>query len=188
MVIFMFILKMDSLSLGVRFIGDEIWEIQGEENNNKIPVTYFDEVKKHIDENGLLLTYCAKKEIRSAQEEKAEVEMIRKDLENEIASNDVKGIFKYFGINAEEDEDGFLTLTEYKQPSEKLTFFDIGIDENVLFEKVKRIDGFAYFQNSNLKSLKNLETIGRCAIFDNNSKITDLGNVKVIGGIHILKY
>ena len=167
--------------LGVRFFDDWIQEIQGELNNGKIPISYFDELKKHIDENGLLLTANAKKEIKTAQEVKAEVEIVRQDLENEISSNDVKGIFKYFGINAKEDEDGFLTLSEYKQPSEKLTFLDIGIDENVLFEKVKRIDGDANFQNSNLKNLKKLETIYGDADFS-NSQITDLGNLQSIGG------
>lgn len=166
--------------LGIRFIEEEIKEIQGEQNNNKIPLNYLDIIQKHISENKLKLTPDAKNEIKSAKAIKIEIKKIKKDLKEAIKKNDVKKIYNYFGQKVEEDKDGYLTISKYGQPSKDYTFKDLGIDENKLLEKVKRIEGDADFSNSQATDLRNLEYIGWCANF-RNSQVVDLKNLKHIG-------
>jgi len=165
--------------LGVRFVGDEIQEIQGENNNGKIPIAYFDEMKKHIDENRLKLSENAQDEINSAEKIKIQIERVRHDLKEKIEKKDVKAIFEYFGSTTEEDEDGFLAIIgDYGL--KEYSYSDVGIDENWLFEKVKKITGNAYFNVSQVKDLGNLEAIGGFANF-NGSQVESLGNLKTIG-------
>ena len=166
--------------LGVRFVEEEIKEIQGEQNNNKIPLNYLDIIQKYISENNLKLTPDAKNEIKSAKAIKIEIKKIKKDLKEAIKKNDVKKIYNYFGTKVEEDKDGYLTISKYVQPSKDYTFKDLGIDENKLLEKVKRIEGDADFSNSQATDLRNLEYIGWCANF-RNSQVVDLKNLKHIG-------
>ena len=166
--------------LGVRFVGDEIQEIQGEQNNNKIPWQYFDVIEKHINENLFKLTENAENEITSAKKIKNEIDKIKADLKDEIKNNDTKTIFNYFGIDAKEDKEGYLTISKYEQPSSNFTFNDLGIDENKMLDKVKIIDGDGVFTNSMVTVLRNLEYIGGTAVFD-NSFVTDLSNLESIG-------
>ena len=165
--------------LGVRFVGDEIEEIQGEKNNGEIPLGYLDTLKRYILENNFKLTENANDEIEFAQEAKEEIEKIKNDLSEAIRNNDVKAIYEYFEISVQEDKDGYLTISKYEPPP-YCTFEDLGIDENKLLEKVRIIKHCAYFRDSQATSLTNLETIGAEADFT-DSKISDLRNLKSIG-------
>ena len=129
--------------LGVRFVGDKIQEIQGTNNNNRIPFTYFDVIDNYIKENNFKLSNRALDELNSAKRVKKELQKIKVDLKAAIEVNDIKTIYNYFGIETEEDKDGYLIISAYKQPSKDYTFKDIGINENRLLEKVKKIKGDA---------------------------------------------
>lgn len=167
--------------IGMKFIGDEIAEIQGEANNGKIPLEYAESVTQHIDENNYKIRYSIKKELSTLEKVNKEIKKIRKDLKTAIEKNDVKTIFEYFKIKAEEDENGLLTISEFKQPCEDYTFSYIGIDENKLFEKIKKITKNADFENSKVTNLGNLESIEKNAIF-RNGRITNTGKLQSIGG------
>ena len=165
--------------IGIRFIGNKIQEIQGELNDSKIPVQYFDVVKEHI--NNLELRPFALEEIKEAEYIKQKIEKIKQDLTEAIKTNDVVEIYKYFGIKVEKDENAKLILSKYKQPDEKFKYKDLGIDEDKLFENVVIIKGNADFYNSDLTSLHNLKEIKGYVHFA-KSNINDLGNLESIGG------
>lgn len=85
-----------------------------------------------------------------------------------------------------------LTLNFYTQPGRlskyannsldgNISFKDIGINEDKLFENVTCIKGYANFIGSELTSLHNLQTINGNAMF-RESKIKNLGTLKSIGG------
>lgn len=167
--------------IGIKFIGDEIAEIQGEPNNGKIPIEYAERVKQHIEENDYKIRYSIKKELSAIEKADKEVKKFRKDLKTAIEKNDAKTIFEYFKIKAEEDENGLLTIAEFKQPSENYTYSYIGIDENKLFEKIKKITKNADFENSKVTNLGNLESIEKNAVF-RNARITNTGKLQSIGG------
>ena len=109
---------------------------------------------------------------------------IKKDLKEAIENNDVKTIYKYFGIDVKEGKNGYLTISEYKQPSKDYTFKDLGIDENKLLEKVKRIEGDADFSNSQVANISKLKLV-KHNVFIKNSPLTveDFKNIKIGGQI-----
>ena len=164
--------------IGVRFIGNRIQEIQGELNDSKIPVQYFDVVKEHIN-NKFGLYHKAQKEMNNAENLKYRLSQIKQKLSDAIKTNDAVKIYEYFGIDVEKDENNNLILSEYRQPNIDITYKDLGIDENKLFRNVVKIKRIADFGNSQLNSLQNLEVIEGFAVFG-NSQIINLGNLKEI--------
>ena len=120
------------------------------------------------------------KEMNESNYLEKQVIKIKSDLKEAIEKNDASSIFEYFGIEVEADQSGLLTISEYRQPSSDITYSDVGIDENKLFEKIKTIQGDADFSNSQVIDLCNLESIGRDADFS-NSQVIDLCNLESIG-------
>ena len=167
--------------VGVRFVNDKIQEIQGEANNGKVPLKYLSTVQEHIKEDDLRLTSNVRSEIQDAKELEKEVIRIKSDLKEAIESNDAARIYEYFGVEVEADKSGLLTISEYRQPLSDITYSDIGIDENKLFERVKTIKGNADFSDSLITDLGNLKLIGGNANF-RYSQVIDLGQLKSIGG------
>ena len=112
------------------------------------------------------------------------------NLQKAIAKDDTKKILDTFGIESEEDEDGFLTISYYEQPQiegKRYKYSDFGIDENKLFEKIKHINGDADFLDSEVSDLGNLESIGGNAYFE-NSEIKSLGKLEFIYGDAFFQY
>lgn len=162
---------------GIRFSGDKIVEIQGERNNGNIPLNYLDDVKSFVEKNELK---GAEGHIERAIDAKKEIAEIKTKFASDFAEKRYENILRHLGYDVDVLDDGMLEIDKYIQP-EKFTFEELGLDENELFKKVKRITWDADFGNSQITSLGNLESIGRDADFS-NSKITSLDNLKYIGG------
>jgi len=145
--------------VGIRLVGNKIREIQGEKNNSYIPMDYFDEILDYLDKNKLNLHRDARLQIKDAKKLKIEIDKIKKDLDAAIKDNDIPEILKYFGIESIKDDDGFLIISEYKQPAENISFEDLGINENNLFKKIKQIQGTAVLTSPNLTSTGALESV-----------------------------
>ena len=146
--------------LGVRFVKDKIQEIQGEKNNSKIPIKYYNIAKSHVESNNYKLSYKTENEFRQARIIEREI----KELEEKLKAKGVDfktastmQLFDAFGIKYEVDKDGLLIIEEYRQPNKNFTFDDIQIDENKLFKDIKKIKGNAYFSESKVTSLDNIE-------------------------------
>ena len=131
--------------IGLRLIGNKVEEIQGKNNDGKIPIIYLDKVKEYINQNQFNLSKDTREELIEADKIKQKMAKIKEYLKPEIENNDVKSIFKYFNIDVKEDDEGFLILSKYEQPSSDYTFANLGIDENKLLENVKYINGNADF-------------------------------------------
>lgn len=145
--------------VGIRLVGNKVQEIQGEKNDSYIPLNYFDEISDYLEKNDLKISKDARYQIKDAKETKKQVNKIKKDLEIPIKNNNIGEILNYFGIESIKDEDGFLTISEYKQPTENITFENLGIKENDLFKKIKQINGTANFIGSNITSTGALESV-----------------------------
>ena len=172
--------------LGVRFVGDKVQEIQGEKNNNTIPIAYLDECKRHINEQNIKLEEFSAKQITTAEETKAQIEKMKKYLEVAIKENDVATILRYFNIRVKEDKDGFLTLDKYNYKyNDNICFEDLDIDENKLFEKIKRIDGKLLLSKSKIKSLGALEHAEQLQFGYNHNAIIKTPNLKSVGTLYI---
>lgn len=138
---------------------------------DKIPDEYKTGNSVHWSEYRHLLT----------NEQTQNLPKMQRDLKSLYKKEDYEGIFDYLGIKTKTNEDGALTISEYKQPDKNVTFEMFGIDENKLFENVAEIEGDADFLNSNLNSLHNLVKIKGNARFS-TSKIESLSNLKEVEG------
>ena len=193
--------------LGVRFVGNKIQEIQGEKNNARIPNKYLDVAKKHVKK--YRLSSRAKLEFNVANKVKRQAEKLREFFKGkddyeifgylgylpnskgsilELKEKNFFGkVLNFFGLKKEESiklperKSKNITLAFYKQPNKELIFEDFGIDENKLFQNVRKIQGKADFSGSKLDSLNNLEAISGKVNFA-YSQIKDLGSLKRIGG------
>ena len=167
--------------LGVRFVGDEIEEIQGPKNNSKIPFQYYDMCAAYVKENKFKLSNKAKDEIKQGKIFKEKYLPIMEEFKN-LSSEE---IFEKLGIETKKDKKGLLTLSHFYLPKEmqndEVTYEDLGINLDELLENVKEIKGDASFSHAEINSLPNLRKIGGNADF-NDSKIKDLRKLaKIIG-------
>ena len=186
--------------IGIRFLGSIIQEIQGELNNSEIPLQYLDFIKKYINKNNFNLSRNSKKQIIEAEKLQNRINKAKHDIYKILNKSyfdkfleiigiktfdenkqDTEKIFNYIGIQTQKDKNGKLILSEYRQPDIDITYKDIGLDENDLFKNVVAINGYANFENSDLKSLYNLKKIKGEAYFV-NSQIRNLGELESIYG------
>ena len=165
--------------IGVRFVGDEVEEIEGENNNRTVPLKYLDIIKSHIE--GLKLTNAAKDELKNAEKAQIKINELQQKLGKSFSECTSEELFTTFDMLEKVDDDGLLILKKYKQPDEEFSWNDIGFKENKLFKDIKEIKGYADFSDSEVTNLGNLQIIGGNASFF-LSKITDLGNLQTIGG------
>jgi len=126
-----------------------------------------------IDEN---VKYASKQNKKIHAEEVKNFQAQLKDAKN------TKEIFNKIGIETEEDENGKLTISHYNQPSQRVTFADLGIDEEKLMENVKEVKGNANFQKTSLKNIDNLEKVGGNTNII-GTPIKSMKNLKEVGGI-----
>ena len=167
--------------LGVRFNGDFIEEIQGEKNNSRIPLKYFDIAKEHVKNKNL--NYKTKTEIEEVQNRRTKLnEFLSLNFPKGVENYSIEEILNKIGIViSEKDKDGVLTLESYHQPNKDISFEDLGINENDIFKNVKAIKGDANFRSSSLTDTGKLEYIGGNANF-NYTRLKNTGNIKYIGG------
>lgn len=166
--------------LGVRFVGDKVQEIQGELNNSRVPLDYYDVVKKHIEDEHLQLAPKANLEMEEAKKKKIQTDKVRAVIGDAIKNKDTKTILEYFGHNVEEDEDGKLTIDCYNQLKQNYSYSDLGINENDLFKDIKQVKGNVNLNGSNVTSLGNLENIdGDLCLW--GAILESFGNLKRVG-------
>lgn len=166
--------------IGLRLIGNKVEEVQGKNNDGKIPIIYLDKVEEYINQNQFDLSKDTREELIEADKIKQKMAKIKEYLKPEIENNDVKSILKYFNIDVKEDDEGFLILSKYEQPSSDFTFANLGIDENKLLENVKYINGNADLRNSQGNSLPNLMLV-KGALNLANSQIVSMPNLIYVG-------
>ncbi len=166
--------------LGVRFVGDEVEEIQGEQNDGEIPIQYYNTVEEHLNEGKYKLSFEAEEELLNAGLKQRRLEMIKYDLDEHIQNKDYEKIFNYFNINATTQPNGKLRIGHYAPLKEDFTWADIGINERELLENVEIIDNSADFSFSAINELKHIKKINGDLIL--NPRICSLGDLEYIGG------
>jgi len=173
--------------LGVRFEGDLVAEIEGIENNNKIPISYYTTIKEHIKDFDT--TYWCHKQMSQLESTKQTRDnMLEESFPNGLKTYSTQEILEKIGIECKKDEDGLLIISTYKRPHNWwLTFKELGVNENDLFKDIKKIEGRADFYGDGLKNLGNLEEIGGDAYFGSAS-LTDMGKLKKIKGTADFQY
>ena len=172
--------------LGVRFVGDEVGEIQGEKNNGRIPPMYFDTLKLHQKECNFELNSFATEQFENAETANIELQKIKKEFGSAIelkTIDDVIKILDYAGIKAVKKDEG-IVISHFVQPDVNCSRFDfasLGIDENKLLKDVVEIKGRADFTACLATDLPKLKSIGGSAVFD-YSNIKQADALESIGG------
>ena len=169
--------------LGVRFVGNEVQEIQGEKNNGKIPVKYLDVFLKYQEVNNFLTNTCSQSQIHTALRAKQEIEELKRTIDINI--NGISGViklFEYFNKKPQVLENGLLSISDYIMHNNNcITLSDLDISEDQLFKYISEIRGFASFSDSEVTNLGNLESIKGDAFFAWSNNI-NLGKLKKIDG------
>ena len=170
--------------LGVRFVGDEVEEIQGEKNNGKIPLKYFKTFEAYKKENKFAMCNSAKYQFKEAVEKHKQVEIVKNKLGDKLklkTIDDASAILNKFSIPTKITKDGIVVTDDYGCYNPGLWFDDIGINENDLFKFICKIEGDAIFQDTNVTHLGNLHSIGGSAYF-RDSQVINLGDLRGIEG------
>ena len=170
--------------IGIRFEGNTILEIQGEKNNSKIPLGYFNLVESYIRDNRYKLSPSVKEELNMSESARREADELESKLKKQgvdFKTATPEQLFEAMGIKVEKNENGKLIIDEYRQPSYIFTFDDIGVNEYKLCKDIIKIKGNAVFEHSILTNLPGLESIEGNADF-RFSKLVSIPNLQTIGG------
>lgn len=166
--------------LGIRYTKDRMQEVQGENNDGRIPVKYVDTLKEYIKNEKPNIHI--KNLIRNAENAKLKVEDFKNKLGKPVNEATAEEIFKTANMFEKRDEnDNLIILNSYSQPDYEFSWEDAGINEDDLFKEVKEINGNADFQFSKAKTLGNLKRINGNTDF-HYSSIENLGELLEITG------
>lgn len=168
----------------IRFVGDEIQEIQGVRNNGKVPLMYADEIAQYIEENSFK---GAQEKIEHALDDKAKFEQIKEDLKEAIENKDYLTILNHpaFDCGAKRLKNGLFEVEHYIPENLSFSMSELGIKENELFDNIQTIYSDMDFTGTDITRLKNLKYICGDAKLD-LSQITDTGSLeKVYGSLEI---
>ena len=154
----------------------EIYEMQRRyKQDGAVPVAYAEIISDYATENRFS---GRKQQIKHALEAKPKFDELKARLHKMQEEGNFKGIFKEIGIDTEENADGTLTISRYSPfiKGKNYTLFDLGINENLLFQNVSSIVGKSNFNGSALTSAPKIKKIGEIDFGD--SKISDLRSLE----------
>lgn len=167
--------------LGLRIDGLDVIEVQGEMNDGFLPVEYLEIFEDYFQGLGFRLDYDAVTQYEKATALRDFITQ-HKDLEpfkGLKTIDDAKAILFRFTDSVEVNEDGLLTVLNYRQPDMSCPYHFLGVDENKLFQYISEIKGDVSFRNRFLTDLGNLKKVdGVIYIGDGYLDIKDFDNIE----------
>jgi hypothetical protein len=167
--------------LGLRIDGLDVIEVQGEMNDGFLPVEYLEIFEDYFQGLGFGLDYDAVTQYEKATALRDFITQ-HKDLEpfkGLKTIDDAKAILSRFTDSVEVNEDGLLTVLNYRQPDMSCPYHFLGVDENKLFQYISEIKGDVSFRNRFLTDLGNLKKVdGVIYIGDGYLDIKDFDNIE----------
>lgn len=160
--------------LSIRVENSTIQEVRDRNHSRNIHLSYFDSLSSIMEEKGL---EGYDSEIQNLEYREAMADFAKSILQNDIDNKNYENILKSSGIEVTVLEDGMLELSHFKKPHKDYTFQDLGIDENEMFKHISSIKGIADFADTEVTDLGNLKSIGGY-VFLAQSKLDDLGEVE----------
>ncbi|MCM1338941.1 MAG: hypothetical protein NC191_04660 [Muribaculaceae bacterium] len=150
--------------VGMTTARGKIDQIQGVDNDNIVPLSYVDEIKRYIDDNGLqchsaVIDEGPKAKVAIMISEKLnEVDPVtKKTFAKSIKEQDNSAIFRHLGIEYAELPDGKLSISNYRptylleqKRGIAVPYSMFGINEDKLLSNVGEIRGnFVLYNNKN---------------------------------------
>ena len=116
---------------------------------------------KTFSKNQTPVAFCSQQKVLDNVSKAALKEMYKEKLRNAIKNCDVKVLFEAVGIKAKKDLFGkYYTVYGYgKGGGATHNFSELGVDENKLFKKIKRVKGILDLRESNVEDLGNLKQV-----------------------------
>ena len=116
---------------------------------------------KTFSKNQTPVAFCSRQKVLDNVSKAALKEMYKEKLRNAIKNCDVKVLFEAVGIKAKKDLFGkYYTVYGYgKGGGATHNFSELGVDENKLFKKIKRVKGVLDLRESNVEDLGNLKQV-----------------------------
>lgn len=116
---------------------------------------------KTFKKNQTPVAFCSQQKVLDNVSKAALKEMYKEKLRNAIKNCDVKVLFEAVGIKAKKDLFGeYYTVYGYgKGGGATHNFSELGVDENKLFKKIKRVKGILDLRESNVEDLGNLKRV-----------------------------
>lgn len=148
----------------------QIDQIQGVENNNIVPLSLVDDIKSFIEKNKLKCRSGIEDEGPKASqaimisEKLNEINpLTKKSFAKAIKDNDAVAMFDFLGVQNKKLVDGTLEIDKYK-PSYTINnnsgisipYSMFGLDEDILLQNVKKINGDLVLTNKNFLYMSRL--------------------------------
>ncbi len=116
---------------------------------------------KTFSKNQTPVAFCSQQKVLDNVSKATLKEMYKEKLRNAIKNCDVKVLFEAVGIKAKKDLFGkYYTVYGYgKGGGATHNFSELGVDENKLFKKIKRVKGVLDLRESNVEDLGNLKQV-----------------------------
>lgn len=107
------------------------------------------------------VAFCNRQQVLDNVSKAALKKMYKEKLINAIKNCDIKVLFEAVGIKAKKDLFGkYYTVYGYgKGGGATHNFSELGVDENKLFKKIKRVKGVLDLRESNVEDLGNLKQV-----------------------------
>lgn len=126
-----------------------------------------------------MLTFCGRDTVKS--EKSVLMDALKYSLRPIVKKKDVSGILHGLGYDIKTDKNGFITINgDYNSQNAfgGISFGELGIDENMIFEKVKHIKGSCLLSSKReLKSSGALESVGGSLHAQNVKEFTNLQHI-----------
>lgn len=116
---------------------------------------------KTFSKNQTTVAFCSRQKVLDNVLKAALKEAYKEKIRNAIKNCDVKVLFEAVGIKAKKDLFGeYYTVYGYgKGGGATHNFSELGVDENKLFKKIKRVKGILDLRESNVENLGNLKRV-----------------------------
>lgn len=146
---------------------------------------------KTFSKNQTPVAFCSRQKFLDNVSKAALKEMYKEKLRNAIKNCDVKVLFEAVGIKAEKDLFGkYYTVYGYgKGGGATHNFSELGVDENKLFKKIKRVKGILDLRESNVEDLGNLKRVDeKILMYYGQSRPTGYSRIVVRGDNVIVEH
>ena len=171
-----------SPKVGIRFEEDKVAEIQGELNNQKIPLEYYQKIFEHLDTENAKLTQRAEEQLIEVKHLHRKVMQILKKYPDAIENIDIPQLLKIMGIYENTLPDGTYQIYNFSTIDNDCleVFKALEITEEMLLENVSEVIQDIILEKSSIKTFNKLKKVGGQLYINNCPFLDNLGTLEEV--------
>ncbi|MDD3237286.1 MAG: hypothetical protein PHV37_04235 [Candidatus Gastranaerophilales bacterium] len=155
---FFILMDKNNPELSVRLEGeDKIAEVRDRNHNSNFGLSYLEPLKTLAQEKNLS---GFEGEFQNLQRRQDVLNIAKEISADDIQNKNYANILRSSGIEVKELDDGMLELAKFQKAAKEFTYEDLGISENEMFKHIKKINGNANFEGTQVTNLGALKEIG----------------------------